>query len=275
MYGKSRTVAITFVLCLLSLQAESCPATEIFEKTPSSTRQSPILRIVPPEKGFFSKRLDYREIPIKAHQDVSDDALLECRSRLAMMLKMLPSICRSLREAKAELHIIGRNQVTSDLPEWRHAKGKPFDGKLTIDERTRGMGGLLTSCGEENLLKLPADRYHGRDICVHEFAHNIQDCGMTDAVRAKFREQFHHSLAKDLWKNSYAGSNEHEYFAELSMWYWGTHGDLAMHGKKPADGSAGLKAYDPEAFALFDDFYCGKLEDKPALPENHAPPVHP
>ena len=44
----------------------------------------------------------------------------------------------------AELHIIGRDQVTTDLPEWRQDKGKPLAeyGGLTRDERTRGMGGL-------------------------------------------------------------------------------------------------------------------------------------
>ncbi len=113
---------------------------------------------------------------------MADEALFQARARLAMMLDKLPSVCRRLQKAGAELHIIGRNQVTSDLPEWRHAKGKPFDGRLTIDERTRGMGGRLTSCGEENLLRLPRDRYRGRDICVHEFAHNIQDRGATEAI---------------------------------------------------------------------------------------------
>ena len=44
------------------------------------------------------------------------------------------------------------------------------------------------------------------------------------------------------------------------MWYWGTHGDLAMKGTKPTNGREGLKSYDPEAFALFDEFYSGKLE---------------
>jgi hypothetical protein len=219
-----------------------------------------ILIIDPPEKGFFSKRLDYEGIPIKAPRDVADEALFQGRARLAMMLDKLPAVRRRLQKAGAELHIIGRNQGTSDLPEWRHAKGKPFEGKLTIDQRTRGMGGLLTSCGEENLLKLAEDRYRGRDICVHEFAHNIQDWGMTDGVRGKFREQYRRSLAKGLWKGSYAGSNEHEFFAELSMWYWGTHGDLGMEGTKPAVGPEGLRAYDPEACALFDEFYRGKLD---------------
>ena len=46
-----------------------------------------------------------------------------------------------------------------------------------------GMGGLLTSCGEENLLRLEKDRYRGRDICQHEFAHNILENGVPDSIR--------------------------------------------------------------------------------------------
>ena len=40
-----------------------------------------------------------------------------------MMLSNLPSVRANLRAAGAELHIIGRDQVTTDLPEWRRDKG--------------------------------------------------------------------------------------------------------------------------------------------------------
>src|SRR5262249_17820769 len=66
----------------------------------------------PPEKGFFSKRLDYDGIPIKAHKDVADEALLAGRARLDMMLGKLPAVRKQMRDAGVELHIIGRDQVT-------------------------------------------------------------------------------------------------------------------------------------------------------------------
>jgi DUF1680 family protein len=220
-----------------------------------------ITRIEPAEAGFFSKQLKYYGIPIKAHEVVSDEALAEAYRRLDSELGKLPDVRDNLALAKAELHIIGKDQVTSDLPAHRDMKGKkiPEYGGLTVDERTRGLGGIPTSCGEENLLKLPGDRYKGRDICVHEFAHCIQDYGVSDDVRAKIRDQYNASLAKGLWKGSYAASNEHEFFAELTMWYLGTHGDMNMTGVKPADGPEGLRAYDPDAFKLMDDFYSGRI----------------
>ena len=218
-----------------------------------------------PEEGFFSKTLDFHGIPIKAHAVVTDEALLAAYDLLNLLLTNLlvcqPIVLSNLVAARVELHIIGRNQVTTDLPEWRKDKGKPiaeYKG-LTRDERTRGMGGRLTSCGEENLLKLEQDRYHGRDICVHEFAHCIRNFGISHSLRAKFDEQYRRSLGDGLWKSSYAGSNPDEFFAELTMWYFGTHGDLGMIGPKPENGPEGLKRYDPEAFSLFEEFYRGKI----------------
>jgi hypothetical protein len=215
--------------------------------------------IDPPEKGFYAKALNYDGIPIKASSVVEDNALFIARERLRRQLKNLPEVRYNLRMAGAELHIIGKDQVTSDLPEHRHLKGKPFDGNLTVDQRTRGLGGLLTSCGEENLLELPNDRYRGRDICTHEFAHNIQGSGLSEEVRKRIREQYRRSLDKGLWKGAYAATNEGEFFAELTMWYFGTHGDLHMTGEKPENGTEGLKKYDPEAYALLDDLYSGRI----------------
>jgi hypothetical protein len=216
--------------------------------------------IDPPESGFYAKRLDYDGIPIKAPREVADEALFEAWERLHRMMAKLPAMRANLRRAGAELHIIGKDQVTSDLPEHRHMKGKPFDGKLTVDERTRGLGGLLASCGEENLLRLEKDRYRGRDICIHEFAHNIFEHGVPGAIREKFRERRRLSLEKGLWVDSYAGSNVDEFFAELAMWYFGTRGDLHMKGRKPTDGRDGLRDYDPEALTLLEEFYEGRME---------------
>jgi len=215
--------------------------------------------IDPPEEGWYSKELVFAGIPIKAHKDVADQALFEAKRRIAMMTAKLPNVRWNLAHAGAQIHIIGKDQVTSDLPEYRDLKGKPFDGKLTVDERTRGLGGLSTSCGEENLLKLDNDRYRGRDICVHEFAHNIYRAGVQASIREAFRQRMKAALAEGRWVGAYAATNEDEFFAELSMWYWGTHGDLHMTGAKPENGKEGFRKYDPETFALFDKFYSGTM----------------
>lgn len=234
-----------------------------------------IIAINPPEQEFFTKELIYYSIPIKASEVVSDAAMYEAYRRLGMLLTNFvskqPMLISNLVASGVELHLIGQHQVTSDLPEFRDLKGKhlPEYNGLTIDQRTRGMGGQLTSCAEENLLKLKWDHYYGRDICAHEFSHAIRNEGLPLNVVAMFDEQYHRSLAKGLWKGAYSASNADEYFAELTMWYFGTHGDMNMTGPKPENGPEGLKAYDPDAYKLFDDFYSGRIHIGRINPGGH------
>ena len=254
-------VQATAIVLSLAILAD-IHASQNTPSEPATNSRLKIIQLDPPEQDFFTKELSFKGIPIKAPQVVEDQALYAAYDRLSMMLTNLPMVVSNLVAAGAELHIIGRDQVTTDLPEWRKDKGKKlaeYNG-LTRDQRTRGMGGLMTSCGEENLLKLEKDHYFGRDICVHEFAHNIRNVGIPREVRAKLNEQYHRSLDKGLWQKSYAGSNPDEFFSELTMWYFGTHGDLHMTGPKPENGPEGLKKYDPEAYALLDDFYNGRIE---------------
>jgi hypothetical protein len=171
----------------------------------------------------------------------------------------------------AELHIIGRDQQTSDLPELHGYRGQEWDkgSHLDIDRRTRGVGGLYSSCGEENLLGLPTDRYRGgSDICIHEFAHAFMNFGLDDALRGSIAEQYRRAKAAGLWNGLYAATNAQEYWAELSMWYFGAHGDRGKTG--PADGNAALAAYDADGHALLDRIYSGRLSPAPV----RIAPVH-
>ena len=90
------------------------------------------------------------------------------------------------------------------------------------------MGGVQSSCGEENLLDLDSDpRYSGRDILTHEFAHCLMDVGLPKAARDAIFATFETAvLVKGRWaredgRRAYAGSCPQEYFAELTMWYFG------------------------------------------------------
>lgn len=228
--------------------------------------QEPEIKSVnPPIEGFFDKTTSYHGILIRANKVVSDKAMIEAYHRIDMVVKNMPNVLTNLVQSKAGLDIIGKDQVTSDLPDYREMKGKPFQGKpgekvQTVDERTRGFGGLRWSCGEENLLKLKEDRYFGRDICVHEFAHTILNYGVTKDIQLLVENQYKASLAKGLWKGAYSGVDKHEFFAELTMWYFGTHGDRPKGLGLPADGPEAFKKYDPDAFKLLEDLYSGRLK---------------
>lgn len=264
--------ALGLLVSLIPASGQDTPTAGSPAPLPEANAMPKITQIVPPEQGFFDKELDFHGIPIKANKVVADAALYAGYDRLALELKHLPVVTANLAAAGAQLQIIGKDQVTSDLPDYRDLKGKPlpeYNG-LTVDQRTRGLGGLHVSCGEENLLKLDKDRYKGRDICLHEFAHCIRNHGIQQSVIDRFNAQYKSSLAHGLWVGAYSASNPDEFFAELTMWYFGTHGDLNMTGPKPGNGPEGFKKYDPEAYALFDDFYSGRIPITPLTPHYHS-----
>lgn len=219
-----------------------------------------IERLEPPENGFYSKKLNVGGIPIKGHAAVSDEAMREAAARITRLLHNMPQAWSNLAAAGAELHLIGKDQSMVDLPDYAEWKGKKFEGDLSLDQRARGLGGLVASCGEDNLLSLPSDHYRDhRDICSHEFAHTLMEYGLGQEVWRRIREQYRRSTDQGLWKTMYAATNEKEFFAELTMWYFGTRGDYGKHRPPPRPGREWLAQYDPGAFKLLDDLYSGRI----------------
>jgi len=216
-----------------------------------------------PVAGFYSKYLDAGGIAIRSSDVVDDEALFVAADKINMMLAKIPAVRHNLAQWGAEIHIISQYQQTSDLPEFADQKGVTFidnlGHKTNIDERTRGLGGIYTSCGEENLLGLPHDRYAGgQDICIHEFAHNIMYYGFGDKLREAITRQYHKAKAAGLWKDAYAMVDAGEYWAELSMWYFGRHGEFLKGTHSPAIGFAALREYDKAGYDLLDSIYSGK-----------------
>jgi hypothetical protein len=228
-------------------------------------------KISPPQHGFLAKQINYEGLPIKSGEAVADDALWEARRRVERLLKANPVILKNLLVIGAEVQVIGKDQVTSDLPYQRYWRGKLYDGKNDIDKRTRGVGDLFASCGEENLLKLPNDRYLGRDICSHEFTHTIHLYGLSPNVFAEIEQQYQKTMAKGLWKGCYAASDSMEYLAEMVMWYLGGRGDWPLRQFPMKSGPEWLRSYDPEGFDLIDRLVKGKLDVKPMAYEVVAP----
>jgi tetratricopeptide (TPR) repeat protein len=220
---------------------------------------APIVRRDDPSAGFFLKSIDCDGIPIRSSAAVDNMALILACGKVRRMLADIPVVRRTLVNGRAGLDIIGDREKTTDLPQNREFQGKAYQdaqGNTTdMDKRTRGVGGLTGSCGEENILGLPSDRYYrGEDICIHEFAHEIMDFGFSAAVQQEIEQQYRASLDAGLWKGAYAAVNSHEFFAELSAWYFGTHGQF-VEKSFPAPGREGLRGYDPQAFNLIERLY--------------------
>ena len=178
------------------------------------------------------------------------------------MLRHVPNVRANLIAAGVEVHILGRKQMLTDLPEFRAFKGRR-DRKRDWD-RERGISGETVVCAEENLLDLPDDPYYSMnvDTCVHELAHAIQLEGIPKNLQDVVKRRYQQALADGLWRGQYAATNELEFFAEMSTWYFGG----PRHWRQPIGGilliydTDGLMLYDAKTFGLVDDFYEGRIE---------------
>ncbi|KXZ44242.1 hypothetical protein GPECTOR_70g472 [Gonium pectorale] len=134
------------------------------------------------------------------------------------MLEASPAdVVRRLVSGGAVIAIIGRNQVTTDIP--AHSFMRWSEGGRDTDSTTRGLGGTkespVTSCGEENLLMEDDRFYPSENILVHEFGHTVMNIGLTAEDRMRIKQLYDSAFRQQLYeKSAYIMENEEEYWAE-------------------------------------------------------------
>lgn len=205
---------------------------------------------------FYQKYLDLEGMPIVSSAKVRDEALREAARIVRGMLQNRPDILRQLARNKVRLAIMAPTELTTDIPE--HADLIP---KSYWDRRARGLGATFqrpaVSCGEENLLNLPGDRYDAENILVHEFAHAIHIMGLNSLDRSferRLKRAYARAMDRGLWKGTYAATNFYEYWAEGVQSYFDTnrrndreHNDIDTREK--------LAKYDPALYRLIDSTF--------------------
>ncbi len=243
-----RRLAAVLILAQPIVARASEPAPKV-TVVPMALRESAKLDL------FYQKYLDYKGYPILSSAKVSDAALLEARFLISQMLADREDILKALIKSKCRFTVMAPTEMTTDVPEQRHMKNDP---KMDWDKRARGLGGKITSCGEENLLNLKGDRYRAENILVHEFAHCIHNFGLRyvdPTFDGRLRKTYARALDKGLWKDTYAATNAGEYWAECVQSYFdcnnppnkGVHNDINTRAK--------LAKYDPEVFELIDEVF--------------------
>lgn len=197
-------------------------------------------------RNFYKKYIDVKGMPVAAHADVADMALQRTYDIVTHLLAGRSDILQTMVSNQTYLIVIGKNQVYTDMPEYRNHPNPTFQ-----NERVRGTGGNPTSFGEENLLSLPIDRYDDESIGVHEFCHTIDSTlRRIDPMWEKRRSAaFENVRVKRLWNLTYAGSNPAEYWAEICQSYFDCNRvNNWNHG--PAGRREQLKVYDPMGYEL-------------------------
>ena len=169
-------------------------------------------------RRFYKKCLEIDGVPVLASADVADEALQRTHEIVSHLLSGRPDILEAMAKHGTRLIIIGKDQVYTDMPEYRDSPNPEYQ-----NERVRGTGGFgVTSFGEENLLNLPLDRYDDESIGVHEFCHTIdaalRSIDLTWSQR--LRQTYRNAVDKGLWKYAYTGSNPAEYWAEICQSYF-------------------------------------------------------
>jgi hypothetical protein len=198
-------------------------------------------------RRFYKKYLDVKGLPVVASVEVADEALERTAFLVTHLLAGRPDILETMIKNGTRLIIIGKDQVYTDMPEYRNSRNPEYQ-----NERVRGTGGfMITSFGEENLLNLAIDRYDDESIALHEFCHTIDAAlrRLDPTWRKRLGQTYQHALGKGLWKNTYTGSNQAEYWAEICQSYFDcnrrnnwNHGPIATREQ--------LKLYDPEGYDL-------------------------
>jgi alpha-glucosidase len=196
---------------------------------------------------FYKKHVDYKGFSILSSDKVSDAALLEARYLIDQLLGRREDVLKALIADGCRFMVMAPTEMTTDVPEQRHMN------KAYWDRRARGLGGRLSSCGEENLLNLKGDRYRYENILIHEFNHAIHQRGLR-AVDPTFdkrlREAYKRAMDKGLWKGTYVATDPAEYWAEGAQAYFD-----CMRPQYGANTREKLRKYDPDLFALVDEVY--------------------
>jgi alpha-glucosidase len=199
---------------------------------------------------FYQKHLDYKGFSILSSAKVSDAGLYEARYLIDRLLGQREDILKAMIKSGCRFMVMAPTEMTTDVPEQRHLKN---DKKTNWDTRARGLGGKLSSCGEENLLNLKGDRYRQENILIHEFNHAIHQQGLRivdPTFNGRLKKAYDNAMAKELWKGTYVATNPAEYWAEGAQAYFD-----CMRPQFGANTREKLQKYDPDLFALVDEVY--------------------
>lgn len=214
--------------------------------------------------SFYQKYIETEGLYVTSSGKVSNEALLKACDIISLMLAKRPDVKAHMVKKGCHVMVIGKDEETCDLPEFAHICNCE-DSIKYWNWRARGFGGapedeFSSSCGEENLLALPQDKYVGENILIHEFAHLIHTVGIV-GVEPDFNERLEalrqNAIRKGLWEKTYAVSNKEEYFAECVQSFFNCN-----RYAEPANGvhnwvnrRTKLKTYDPDMYRLLQEYF--------------------
>lgn len=183
-----------------------------------------------------------------------------------------------LAAARTTIVIIPAHTRMTDVPAFSGLRGtQTFDGRSW--EGVRGSGGMQQADGsfaigvaEENLIAVRgvvSSYTTGYSIGMHELAHALESKGMTPAQQERLGALFKHQSKRDradpsthheAFTDTYAASNQHEYFAQATNAFFGknagAHRDTPVgHPIENHNSRDWLRLNDPDMYTFLVELY--------------------
>jgi hypothetical protein len=229
---------------------------------PAEGHAQTVQHLAQPYFGWYAKLVDCDGIAVRGSAAVDDKALILGCQKLQRMTARNRAVHANLVNQGLELHLIGQHELVSDLPEDGAGKHGTTAvsawGKQYPLDTERGLCSYpYCNCAEEIMLELSSSGYsNGTDICGHELGHAVMDLGTGPQIQQAIKDRYTAAMKEGRWTTVYASHNQQEFFAVMTMWYFGGHGQF-IRPNFPAPGPEGLRSYDPETYALLDKIYSG------------------
>jgi hypothetical protein len=212
---------------------------------------------------FYGQSTQLNGLVFKSSKRVNPNALQAAKLITSHMISSRPDLLKVLVNNKIYVSIISANEKLTDLPEYKNLN-QLFPKVKDWNQRARGLGPTkklpLVSSAEENLLCLEEDRYKGENIFLHEFSHALHFAIVKSdpKLQNQIKAAFENATKTGLWSNTYAATNEFEYFAETSQsWFdnnpTGPRGGDGIHNQY--NSRVLLKAHDPQMAAVLQQVY--------------------
>jgi hypothetical protein len=209
---------------------------------------------------WYTKYIDAWGVPVLGSGNLEDATLLRARSQLGTLLWTYPYWpVPALNTRKVRVVLVARSERMSSIPEVYAAYG------TSLDERYwAGMGAtasLPLSVGTEaNLM----DNYGSENVFAHEFGHTVMEMALA-YIDPNFSSQLNTAytaaMRRNLWRNTYASSDQKEYWAEGLQSYF----NVNREGPPGGDGvhnnvntRAELVNYDRPLYDLLNRVYRDK-----------------
>jgi alpha-glucosidase len=213
---------------------------------------------------YYKKYMNVNGIHVASSWRVPDSCYYAACISIKAMTEALPrTVLDTLITRNTRIGIMARYEGTTDIPEHAYLAA---DTSINWDLRARGLGGSprnpFSTCAEENILAYQIDKYHAEDILIHEFSHTIHAAGILP-VKPDFNDELQAALdaalARGRYRNVYASTNIHEYWAEGVQNWFNVNAEVdrdegdGKHNK--VNTREEMRRYDPVLYAIIARYF--------------------